>query len=223
MGVLAISDLRPVDGEPRVHDLRLAAELGFTRPSSVRVLIRRNAAELAAHGLVHQIAAPIRSGKGRVQIANEYWLNEPQALLVCMFARTERAAEVRRQVIGVFMAWRRGELQAQPSVQDRWTAYHGRIEALRSAAALLREAERPQLALLVAQAPIWRRPGWRRLQKFFSDIEVRDLAVASHRQMTLDEAVACITERFGPSRAPSRSALHRFWQRLDGLYNAGAN
>jgi hypothetical protein len=43
-----------------------------------------------------------------------FLLNEPQALLICMFARTERAAAVRDQMIEVFMAWRRGQLAGAP-------------------------------------------------------------------------------------------------------------
>ena len=39
----------------------------------------------------------------------EYWLNEAQALLVCMFSRTDQAARVRRELVEVFMAWRRGK------------------------------------------------------------------------------------------------------------------
>jgi hypothetical protein len=37
-------------------------------------------------------------------------LNEAQALLVCLFSRTGKAAEVRRALIEVFTAWRRGQL-----------------------------------------------------------------------------------------------------------------
>lgn len=42
-----------------------------------------------------------------------YYLNEEQALLICMFSRTPKAAAVRREVILVFTAGRRGDLVTQ--------------------------------------------------------------------------------------------------------------
>jgi phage anti-repressor protein len=44
-----------------------------------------------------------------------FYLNEEQALLICMFARTDKAKQVRTEVIRVFTAWRRGNLA--PMVQ----------------------------------------------------------------------------------------------------------
>lgn len=51
-----------------------------------------------------------RCGAYRNRQYTEYWLNETQAVLVCVLSRTERAAEVRRALIAVFTAWRRGQL-----------------------------------------------------------------------------------------------------------------
>jgi hypothetical protein len=50
------------------------------------------------------------SGKGRVAETVEYYLNEAQALLVCMFSRTDQAAAVRKQIVEVFIAHRHGRL-----------------------------------------------------------------------------------------------------------------
>ena len=91
-------------------------------------------------------------------------MNEPQALLLCLFSRTEKAAEVRRTVIAVFSAWRRGQLapSRQPTDLSRAQrkainsrAYALASEEIRTAfqkhqARLLREAG----DLLAAGRPI---------------------------------------------------------------------
>jgi len=51
--------------------------------------------------------AAAKSTGGRPGTA--YHLNEEQALLICMLSRTERAKQVRAEVIRVFAAWRRGQ------------------------------------------------------------------------------------------------------------------
>ncbi|WP_085090269.1 hypothetical protein [Azospirillum oryzae] len=42
-----------------------------------------------------------------------YWLNEGQVLVICMLSRTPQAAQVRKEVIEVFMAYRRGLLTGE--------------------------------------------------------------------------------------------------------------
>ena len=51
-----------------------------------------------------------------------------------------------------------------------------------------------------------------RYPKWYFDLPVREAVVAIHRQMTLDRAVASLTETFGKDRAPTRSSLGRFWK-----------
>lgn len=106
--------LAPFEDEPRVEDLRLAEVLEFGRPRDIRQLIERNAEELSTYGhlRVEGTGAVRRRAGGQLegQEGQSYWLNEEQALLVTLFSRTERAAQVRRLVIDVFKAWRRGEL-----------------------------------------------------------------------------------------------------------------
>ena len=100
-----------IENEPRVRDLDLAVRLGFDRPTSIRVTIKRHADELATYGQLHQIDAVVeRDKRGAIEVS-EFWLNEEQALLICMLSRTEKAKEVRAEVIRVFMDYRRGELQ----------------------------------------------------------------------------------------------------------------
>lgn len=59
--------------------------------------------ELLSHGPL--CTRTVQTG-GRPAAA--YYLNEEQALLVCMFSRTDKAASVRKLVIDTFMAVRRG-------------------------------------------------------------------------------------------------------------------
>ena len=102
---LAPTDINLVDNDPRILDLRLAEALAFALPYDIRKLIRRNEEELASYGGVFATVAKTTRDGGRP--GQEYWLNEAQALLACMFARTDNAAEVRRALIAVFMEWRR--------------------------------------------------------------------------------------------------------------------
>lgn len=107
MTTLTVSDLLTLDGEPRIKDLILAERLGFERPREIRRLIERHRIELQGFGgLRHRNANPGPQG-GRP--SQDTYLNEAQALLICMFARTPLAAEVRKSVIEVFMAWRAGK------------------------------------------------------------------------------------------------------------------
>lgn len=105
---VTVQDLKVLDDTPRVLDLRLAEALAYEQPIDIRKLIRRNQDELQKHGKVFATMAKTTPNGGRP--GEEFWLNEAQSILVSMFSRTEKAAEVRRQIIEVFMAWRRGHL-----------------------------------------------------------------------------------------------------------------
>lgn len=105
---ISIADLNTeIDNEPRVLDVVLGERLGFDRPRKVRELIDRNSDELHAYGSLPRHRA--NPGKQGGRPTQEYYLNEPQALLICMFSNTAKAAEVRRQLIAVFMEYRRGQ------------------------------------------------------------------------------------------------------------------
>lgn len=100
--LLTVHDLHLLDEAPRIQDLKLAAALGFEVTREIRRLIERNVRELAQHGEVC-VTIPQTGPRGG-RPGKEYWLNEGQAVLICMFSRTEKAAEVRQTVISVFMA-----------------------------------------------------------------------------------------------------------------------
>jgi hypothetical protein len=128
---LTTQHLDAIDGEPRILDLTLAERLGFTRPRTICQLIERNRSELERYGV---IAARYSDYQNRQFI--EYWLNESQALLVCLFSRTERAAEVREAVITVFTLWRRAQRVVKPGQLTRV-----QVKAINSQAWALARAE----------------------------------------------------------------------------------
>lgn len=55
---------------------------------------------------------------------------------------------------------------------------------------------------------------------FWGDKPVLMLLTDLHREVTLKEAREICSQRFGPDRTPSRSALNRFWLRLDAQHSA---
>ncbi|WP_237905007.1 hypothetical protein [Azospirillum brasilense] len=104
---LTPDQLNDQDGEPRIVHTVIADCLG-TRPQEVARLIERNRAELETYGEVCVTATQTTDKGGRPGKA--YYLNEGQALVICALSRTPQAALVRRQIIEVFLAYRRGKL-----------------------------------------------------------------------------------------------------------------
>ncbi|WP_324132347.1 hypothetical protein [Bosea sp. (in: a-proteobacteria)] len=89
-------------------DTDLAAALGMARRTNVRAVIEANREELEVFGGL--LAAQANPGTAGGRPGTAYHLNEEQALLICMLSRTERAKQVRAEVIRVFTAWRRGQI-----------------------------------------------------------------------------------------------------------------
>lgn len=96
------------NSEPRLQDLVLAERLGMANPHDIRTTIDSNKVELEGFGEVSRQRRETTNRGGRPGIA--YYLNEPQALLICMFSRTPRAAQVRKALIEVFQAYRQGHV-----------------------------------------------------------------------------------------------------------------
>lgn len=231
MGALALStaDLRKISGEPRVHDLRLGEVLGFDRPRNVRKIIRRNSQELALHGALALHGGASISGKGRVMPSEEFYLNEAQALLICMFSRTNEAASARKQIVEAFLAYRHGKLvpiaagEVPTYDHDRpWAKMEQRLKRLERLMEVQAKIETSAFASALAYSPTVLRltdaKGRRKRQtrpRWWYDREVREAVIAAHRQMTIDIAVASLRQQFGRDRAPSRSSVGRFWQTLD--------
>ena len=104
----AIADLNTELGdEPRVLDAMIAERLGMAQPRNIRVKIKENFPELSTYGEVCTKTVQTSERGGRPGKA--YYLNEPQAILICMWANTSAAAAVRKMLIDVFMEYRRGK------------------------------------------------------------------------------------------------------------------
>lgn len=106
------------EDEPRVRDMDLGERLGFSRPRDIRKLIKDNLSELARYGEMRAMASrpPQINGLCQGKDATEYWLNEMQAVLICIKSATERAADVREAVIRAFVNWRRGPSDLRDSL-----------------------------------------------------------------------------------------------------------
>lgn len=229
--MMTAADIRKIGDEPRVLDERLSELLGFDRARAIRQIIRRNAEELLSHGAL-ATRSVVHEGAGRPTKA--YYLNEAQTILICMFSRTKAAAEVRTQIVQVFMAWRRGEaLRHVPQPEkpqlalvdknnDTWRLAATRARQIDTLTGLKKLLESDDFARASAHMPnilyLDRGDGQRRVQRrpiWWHDLPVRQMVFSLHRQCTIDQARALMIEQFGKHRVPSRSSLGRAWHQFD--------
>lgn len=207
---LTKNDLQVIKGEARISDIEIADELGFADKKHLHQLIKRNREELADYGAIFlQTEEKIDRGRGRPE-AN-YLLTEEQALLICMFARTPAARLARKKIIEVFQAYRKGDLyslavEAQAIPKKVAKAARG-IEQLETD---------PDMKRFVSRLPHLKMWNGGRRPDFWGDIPVRTFLTASHRQVTLHQAVRIGRMRFG-ERCPSVTTVCTYWQRLDRL------
>nr|WP_312968014.1 hypothetical protein [Brucella intermedia] len=156
-----IADLNTeIDAEPRIADKLLAQSLGYARHYKIRELITRNEAELSTYG-----SLPLRRGQSRGQSFTEYFLNEGQALLICMFAKTVAAAAVRKALIDVFMEYRRGKIGKPVHVRehDRRTStkiddaikLKRNIDRLETVADTIAPKPQNVCAMIIDGEPVW--------------------------------------------------------------------
>lgn len=97
-------------------DEDLARELGYSEARLIRRTIKSNLDELEGYGPLACRSRTQLRANGSTHYVDAYYLNEEQALLLCMFSGAEKAKEIRRQIITVFQAWRKGKLQ--PTMPD---------------------------------------------------------------------------------------------------------
>ena len=144
--------------EPRVLDLILAEKLGFAQARDIRKVIKRMVEDgrLSAEILQRATAARIemKSGVFRNQEVQEYLLTEEEALLVTTQSRTPKAKEILKEVVRVFVAYRRGQLApvSLPSSQTE----NAQIAALAASVAQLTGAVASLVSLVqqTNQAPV---------------------------------------------------------------------
>lgn len=100
-----------VEDEPRVHDLALGERIGLASPVEIRNLVERNRGKLLRYGIIAE--RPIgRTGRGG-RAGRAFWLNEGQALVVCVLSSASPSVVTLRQVMGAFAAWRDGPPDAR--------------------------------------------------------------------------------------------------------------
>ena len=98
MAGLTVADINTtINHDPCILDIRIGERLGLAQPLNIRQVIEANRAELETYGEV--FTRTVKTGPRGGRPANEFWLNEPQTLLICMFSKTENAATIRREVI----------------------------------------------------------------------------------------------------------------------------
>lgn len=106
--IISVNQLVEIENEPRIRDVDLAERLGFKRNLDIREIIARNRDELETYG-----SFPCRTENPGIQggrPGKAYYLNEGQALVICALSRTDKAAQVRKLLIDVFMAYRQGKI-----------------------------------------------------------------------------------------------------------------
>ncbi|MEW6626383.1 MAG: hypothetical protein AB1431_06300 [Pseudomonadota bacterium] len=228
MGALALcaADVRDIDGEPRVLDLRLGEALGMERPRDIRQLIARNVSKLEHYGQLICGAAPQikmggRNSRGAGRRATEYLLTERQAYQLCMWSKAPNAGVVQQQMVEVFYAWRHGRLvtPSHDPAHEEIDALRQKLDDMRAIVDMHTAWNSPTFPLALVRSPrVFRfthadgRVRRQRYSKWQHDEAVMEAVVALHRRMTLSAAVAVLEDRFGKERAPSRSSLGRFWK-----------
>lgn len=106
--------LTPVNGELRIYDLHLAERLGFSQARDIRKIIKRYLDKLLKFGQCATVARCIEIGNGGKQQVEEFYLNQKQAIFVCMKSETDKAADVQVEIVHVFDAYLNGQLAPQP-------------------------------------------------------------------------------------------------------------
>jgi len=112
--------LTTLNGEPRIHDLLLAENLGFAEPRAIRKLIKRNEEKLLSFGTRDTVSRVTITG----QPCEEYYLNQKQALFVCMKSETDRAFDVQADIIRAYDAYLNGDLKPT-ALNPLWSASPG--------------------------------------------------------------------------------------------------
>jgi len=176
MATLTISDLNTeVNHEPRIHDLRIAENLGMSRKRDIRKLIERNIAELERYGTCATVSRVVRGNQ-----VTEYYLNEPQALLICVKSDAPNSPDARQRIIEIYMAYRRGALVPAMVTPEQKAA--------------LKAAMHERHAVVGVPYPAL----WGRFNNHFKIAEYKELPATR-----FDEALAYIGQMFSEKALPA--------------------
>jgi hypothetical protein len=104
---LIVQHIKAYGGEDRVLDTDLAGWLGYADPPQIRKLINRHRKQLEEFGFISTVE--INTGE-RGRPATENWLTDKQCLLLCTYAETANADQVRIALVEAFAQYRQGKL-----------------------------------------------------------------------------------------------------------------
>lgn len=216
---LTLEDLNIVGEEPRLRDTRLGEILGMAQPLNIRGTVEQNREELEGFGPIHAVREMVMVGSGARRLVTSFFLNEAQALLLCMFSRTAIAAQVRKSLIDVFMAWRRGSLP-EPVKVVTVHSHKRRVSTSREVAVRLDKiAERLETLLPMAPDLLSQMGGEARVKDGRYIIAVKDGAIRHFE----DVGKRALVDGY------DRSSLNRFilehvsWELLPNLMETSAD
>lgn len=210
-----ISGLTFIDNEPRVTCRQMQSVLGFAKIGNLHRLIKKNEDEL--HDFGRLILLEEKRTQGRGALTRSYLLNEHQSVALCMWASTPKARAARREIIEVFVAYRRGTLEPKGRDEENHAERRARIETAlqrsRQAGRDLRQGKRRRtLTQAVTDHSVWIRE---RGPRWWRDEEVRAFATECYRAMPITACVQEINMQLGVK--VGASTIHRYWQRLDDV------
>lgn len=201
--------------EPRIRDIDLAERLGHKRPRNLRLTIKGFKESGVLPGVdvrCSQQRTSMPRGGEREEAVTEYWLTEAEALFVIAKSTTPVANAITREVIDVFLAWRRGHLKPAP------------VPAPVDVAALVKATVQELLASRLGDgAPTIGPSGARRVSMALSE-QAANLAVAMpalSRQRHRAQADAMLRRQLGWSWQPWHLYPSADLARLEAALHAG--
>ncbi len=107
-------NLQNVDGEMRIYDLELAERLEFAELRAIRKIIKRNETKLLSFGTRSTLSRVTVTGQPFV----EYYLNQKQAIFICMKSETDKAFDVQADIVRVYDQIVNGTYRPKSHIQD---------------------------------------------------------------------------------------------------------
>lgn len=108
-------NLTVIQDEPRILDLELARALEFERPLDIRKLIKRNIKKLKQINVLATVAQTTGEEGGRP--TEVYYLDQKQAIFICMKSETARAFDIQIEIIKVYYDFINGTYRPKDEIE----------------------------------------------------------------------------------------------------------
>jgi hypothetical protein len=125
--------LHNIAGEPRIRDVELGQKLGYSRPSKIREIIKSYSKILNGISRLPTVGNRPEGGGREV---HEFFLNQKQAIFICMKSETATAVDVQIDITRVYDAHLRGgrpelpDFTNPPEAARAWAdQFDGRVNA----------------------------------------------------------------------------------------------